>query len=67
MEKINKLKKIFSETVKDLNSNGVGQEELSLMINNSLTKRELKYRAEMFAPNGVEDPSDGMIYPLVSD
>lgn len=67
MEKIIELKKIFSETVKDLNSNGFGPEELASMVNSCITKRELVYRAKMFAPNGIEDPTDGMIYPLISD
>lgn len=67
MEKTKNLKEVFSETAKGLHSRGMQYEELSTLLCKSINNSELKSQTTMFAPCGIEDPSDGMIYPLTSD
>ncbi|OFY87737.1 MAG: hypothetical protein A3F72_02530 [Bacteroidetes bacterium RIFCSPLOWO2_12_FULL_35_15] len=67
MEKTKNLKEVFAETAKGLHSKGVQYEELSTLLCKSINNSEQKSLTSMFAPCGIEDPSDGMIYPLTSD
>lgn len=67
MEKTKKLKEVFAETAKGLHSKGLQYEELSTLLCKSINNSEQKSQVTMFAPCGIEDPSDGMMYPLTSD
>jgi len=67
MEQTKKLKEIFAETAKGLNSKGMQYQELSSLLYKSINNGSQNPPSTRFAPFGIEDDSDGMIYPLTSD
>ncbi|OFY87410.1 MAG: hypothetical protein A3F72_04205 [Bacteroidetes bacterium RIFCSPLOWO2_12_FULL_35_15] len=66
MEQTTKLKEVFAETAKGLYSKGIQIEELSSLLCKTINNNQRSQKI-MFAPYGIEDSTDGMVYPLISD